>query len=108
MLNKDDIKLKYLIGTYRDEPEYPTIEDFEFLIKNWYWNEGGKHFIHDYRRVDETENGNLVFTDVVLKEKLENNEELTKKLLNVLSESGRISPVKTTKFTTYYELIENI
>ena len=104
MLNKDDIKLKYLIGTFRDELEYPTIEDFEYLIKNWYWNEGGSYFIHDYRRVDET--GNLVFTDVVLKEKLENNEELANKLLTVLSESGKIVPVKTTKFTVYYSLNE--
>ena len=103
MLNKNDIKLKYLIGTFRDEPTYPTIEDFEYLIKNWYWNEGGSHFIHDYRRVDET--GNLVFTDVVLKEKLENNEELANKLLADLIDQGKIKPVKTTKFTVYYELL---
>ena len=44
-MNKDDIKLKYIIGSYKDEPEYPTYEDFSFLMKNWYWHEGGKSFV---------------------------------------------------------------
>ncbi len=105
MLNKDDIKLKYIIGTYKDNPSYPTIEDFEYLIKNWYWNEGGKSFIHEYRRVSETENGNIVFTDAVLREKLENNEEASIRLLDLLNESGKIKLVKATKFTSYYELL---
>ena len=105
-MNKDDIKLKYIIGSYKDDPEYPTYEDFSFLMKNWYWHEGGKSFIHDYRRVEET--GNLVFTDVVLREKLDNNEELANELLNVLSKDGKVVLLKSTKFTNYYELIENI
>jgi hypothetical protein len=103
MLDREKIKIKYIIGTYKDEPNYPTIEDFEYLIKNWYWNEGGHHFIHTYRRIEET--GNLIFTDVVLKEKLENDEEVTNNLLNSLQESGRIKLNKATKFTNYYEFI---
>ena len=59
MFDKEKIKIKYIIGTYKDELNYPTIEDFEYLIKNWYWNEGGHHFIHSYRAIAET--GNLVF-----------------------------------------------
>ncbi len=104
MFSKDDIKLKYIIGTYKDNPSYPTIEDFEYLVKNWYWNEGGKNFIHVYRGIPETEKGNLVFTDTVLKEKLENNEETTERLLDLLSNSGKIKLYKATKFTNYYEV----
>ena len=33
-MNKQDVKIKYIIGSFRDEPDYPTIEDFEYLILN--------------------------------------------------------------------------
>lgn len=103
MFDKEKIKIKYIIGTYKDESNYPTLEDFEYLIKNWYWNEGGHHFIHSYRAISET--GNLVFTDVVLKEKLDGDEESANRLLKSLEESGRIKLNKATKFTNYYELM---
>jgi hypothetical protein len=103
MFDKEKIKIKYIIGTYKDELNFPTIEDFEYLIKNWYWNEGGHHFIHSYRAIAET--GNLVFTDVVLKEKLDGDEESANRLLKSLEESGRIKLNKATKFTNYFELM---
>ena len=105
MFDKDQIKIKYVLGSYKDDPNYPTIEDFEYLMKNWYWNEDGHHFIHNYRAVPETEDKNLVFTDVILREKLDNNEEIANNLLNLLNESGRLRLVKATKFTNYYELL---
>jgi hypothetical protein len=105
MFSKDDIKLKYIIGTYKDNPSYPTIEDFEYIVKNWYWNEGGKNFIHEYRGLSETQGGNLVFTDTVLREKLDNNEEVAKNLLDLLIADRKINLIKATKFTNYYELI---
>jgi Iap family predicted aminopeptidase len=103
MFDKEKIKIKYIIGTYKDELNFPTIEDFEYLIKNWYWNEGGHHFIHSYRAIEET--GNLVFTDVVLKEKLDGDEESANRLIESLQESGRIKLNKATKFTNYFELM---
>ena len=54
MMNKEQIKIKYLIGSFRDEPDYPTLEDFNYLINSWFWLEGGKHFIHEYRGIPET------------------------------------------------------
>lgn len=104
MLNKDSIKIKYLIGTFRDDPDYPTIEDFEYLIKNWYYNEGGHHFIHTYRGIPEYD-GRPIFPDNVLTEKLNGNEEASKSLLASLLSSGKIEEYKSTKFTKYYAII---
>lgn len=103
MLNKDSIKIKYLIGTFRDEPDYPTLEDFEYLIKNWYWNEGGHNFIHTYRGIPES-NG-PIFPDNILNEKLNGDEKATKSLLDSLLSSGKIKLNKATKFTQYYEIV---
>jgi hypothetical protein len=102
-MNKEDIKIKYVIGSFRDELEYPTLEDFNYLINYWYFFEGGKHFIHEYRGIAET--GNIIFPDNILKEKLNGDEEVTKNLLDSLLSQGKISINKTTKFTTYWEIL---
>jgi len=102
MMNKDHIKIKYLIGSFRDELDYPTIEDFNHLIKNWYWLEGGHHFIHTYRGIPE--NGKIIFPDNILKEKLAVDEKIFEDLLSTLISSGKIEVNKETKFTTYYQI----
>lgn len=99
----DNIKVKYLIGSFRDNPNYPTIEDFEYLILNWYYNEGGKQFVHNYRTVEET--GNPCFPLNILQEKLNGDEEITKKLIDQLIEENRIQITKETRFTKYYEIM---
>jgi Iap family predicted aminopeptidase len=104
MMNKEDTKIKYLIGSFRDEPNYPTTEDFLYLMSTWYYNEGGKHFIHQYRAVEET--GNICFTDVILKEKLNGDEKVTKDLLESLLKEGTIETIKETRFTQYYSINE--
>ena len=106
MLNNDTIKIKYLIGSFRDEPNYPTTEDFLYLMSNWFYNEGGKHFIHEYRAVDAT--GNICFTDAVLKDKLNGDEKVTKDLLVSLLSDGIIEVIKETRFTQYYSIKNNI
>lgn len=103
MMNKEQIKIKYLIGSFRDEPDYPTLEDFNYLINSWFWLEGGKHFIHEYRGIPET--GRIIFPDNILKEKLNGDEEVTKTLLSSLLSDKKISVNKKTKFTTYYEIL---
>jgi hypothetical protein len=103
-MNKQDIKIKYIIGSFREEPNYPTTEDFEYLILNWYFNENGKHFVHNYRTVEET--GNPCFPANILTEKLNGNEESSKRLLDSLLSEGRIQVVKETRFTTYYEILK--
>jgi hypothetical protein len=102
-MNKDSIKIKYLIGSFRDNPDYPTFEDFEYLIKNWYFHEGGHHFIHVYRGIPES-NG-PIFPDSVLIEKLGGDKETAKELIQNLISNNRIKPAKTTKFTDYFEII---
>lgn len=103
MLNKDSIKIKYLIGSFRDSPSYPTHEDFNFLIKNWYWNEGGHHFIHQYRGIPESKGP--IFPDNILIEKLNGDESMAKELIRKLLKDNLIKEFKTTKFTIYYEII---
>lgn len=103
MMNKDSIKIKYLIGTFRDDENYPTVEDFKYLIGNWYWNEGGHHFIHTYRGIPESDG--IIFPDNILTEKLNGDEEASNSLLNSLLEDELIKINKSTKFTKYYEII---
>jgi hypothetical protein len=103
-MNRKDVKIKYLIGSFREDSEYPTIEDFEYLILNWYYNENGKHFVHNYRTVEET--GNPCFPANILTEKLNGNEESSKRLLDFLLEEGRIQVIKQTRFTDYYEILK--
>ena len=103
MLNKDSIKIKYLIGAFRDSIDFPTVEDAEYLIKNWYWNEGGQHFVHTIRAIPET--GKPMFVDTVLTEKLNGDEKTANGLLESLIVNNKIKINKSTKFTTYYEFI---
>jgi hypothetical protein len=103
MENKDSIKIKYLIGAFRDSTDFPTLEDAEYLIKNWYWNEGGQHFIHTVRGIPESTGP--VFVDNILTEKLNGEEKTAKGLLDSLLVNNKIKINKSTKFTTYYEFI---
>ena len=104
-MNKDFVKIKYLIGSFRDDPQYPSVEDFEYLILNWYFNEGGKDFM-EYRRIDETQTTNPVFTGSILIEKLNGDETLANKLLETLISDEIIRVLKTTRFTSYYEILK--
>lgn len=101
-MDKEDIKIKYIIGSFRDELEYPTTEDFLYLINHWYYHEGGKSFIHDYRAIDDV--GSVVFPDNILKEKLSIKKDNFNQFLNLLIKSSKIEVVKQTKFTTYYKI----
>ena len=103
MMNNDSIKIKYLIGSFRDDPKYPSEEDFNYLMSNWYFNEGGKQFVHDNRGIEQT--GNICFTNNILAEKLNGNEKATSSLLNSLLTEGKIKILKETRFTTYYSLV---
>lgn len=103
-MNKKDTKIKYIIGSFRDDPKYPTFEDFEYLILNWYFNENGKHFVHNYRTVEET--GNPCFPENILLEKLNGDEGTSKRLLQSLLDEGRIRVIKETRFTSYYEILK--
>lgn len=34
-MDLNNLKLKYLLGSYVDSPDYPTIEDFEYHYRVW-------------------------------------------------------------------------
>jgi len=99
MTNKD-LKIKYIIGSYKDDPNYPTEEDFVAIAQKWYWFEGGKEFIHDNRGLPQ--DGTVHFTNNLIKEK-----ELPKKSYDILSEmieNGKVSIVKETQHTIYHKI----
>ena len=97
-MTSNDFKVKYIIGSYKDNPEYPTMEDLFAIADMWYHLEGGKSFIHDYRGLEKT--NETVFTSSLIKEKDLPNK--SKDLLNELIESENIRVFKETKHTTYY------
>jgi len=97
-MTSNDFKVKYIIGSYKDNSEYPTMEDLFAIADMWYHLEGGKSFIHDYRGLEKTKE--TVFTSSLIKEKDLPNK--AKDLLNKLIESENIRVFKETKHTTYY------
>lgn len=102
-INVENPKIKYLIEIFRSLPEFPTQEDFRYLINKWYYLEGGKNHIHDWQKIEET--GNLIFSDKILIEKI-GDKDKTESLLNQLLEEKKIKLFKETKFTKYYEIVE--
>jgi hypothetical protein len=102
-MNNEETKIKYLIGSFREEPGYPSVEDFNYLIRNWFYNEGGHNFMHSYRGIDET--GNPCFPSNILTEKLNGDEKAATSLLESLLADGNVKVLKETRFTTYYEII---
>lgn len=102
MMNKEEIKIKYLIGSFRDELDFPIDEDVLYLMKHWYHNEGGKEHIR-YRGIPDE--NKVVFTNHAAKEKLGiDDQSLADIFLNLISDK-KIEINKVTKFTTYYTII---
>jgi hypothetical protein len=97
-MTKNDFKVKYIIGTYKDDKEYPSMEDLFAIADMWYHLEGGKSFIHEYRGIDD--GGETVFTSALIKEK--DLPKSTASLISSLVESENIRVFKETKHTTYY------
>jgi len=97
-MEKKDLKIKYIIGSYRDNPEYPTKEDLFAIADQWYHLEGGSAFVHDYRGLEKEKD--TMFTNNLIKEK-----GLPKKayeLLGKLIECGDVIIIKETKHTIYH------
>lgn len=99
-MTKNDFKIKYIIGSYRDNPEYPTKEDLFAIADQWYHLEGGSEFIHNYRGLPEE--SDTMFTNNLIKEKGLPKQALT--LLSELIEKGDVEIVKKTKHTIYHKI----
>jgi hypothetical protein len=102
-MNKNDFKIKYVIGTYKDDPDYPSKEDLFTLADMWYHTEGGLEFIHNYRGLKNI--GETIFTDELVSHKGLPKEE-TNLLISELLESGDLSIFKETKHTRYHIIIK--
>jgi hypothetical protein len=99
-MTKNDLKIKYIIGSYIDNPEYPTKEDLFAIADQWYHLEGGDRFIHEYRGLSKE--SDTMFTNNLIKEK-----GLPKQALDLLSElieKGDVEVVKETKHTIYHKI----
>jgi hypothetical protein len=104
-MNKDSVKIKYLIGAYLDSSDYPTYEDFYYLINHWYYHEGGSSFMHEYRGIEDK--GNVCFPSNILLEKVKGDEQIHMGLLDSLLKNDIIQVMKKTRFGIYYEIINN-
>lgn len=99
-MKKSNLKIKYLIGTYLDDPDYPTKEDFISIADQWYHFDGGHYFMHDNRGLPD--DGCTLFTNNLIKEK-----NLPKKAYDILSsmiECGEVEIIKETKHTIYHKI----
>lgn len=97
-MTKNDFKVKYIIGSYKDNKDYPTTEDLFAIADMWYHLEGGKSFIHDYRGLEDK--NETIFTSSLVKEK--DLPKRTNDLISSLIDSENINVFKETKHTTYY------
>ena len=101
-MNKDNVKIKYLIGAYKDSPEYPTNEDILFIMSNWYFLENGKSFMHTYRALDDI--GLVCFPSNIVCEKLNIDEKKSQEYLDEMENKNLISVMKKTRFSIYYQI----
>jgi hypothetical protein len=93
--NHDQIKLKYILGIYKDMPGYPTGEDIIYYVTR-------RHF-------EKEKTGEVTFSDNLLLKKLgfEFEDNINKSLTSLL-ERGTIEIIrKTNESTTYKVLKEN-
>ncbi len=99
MKTKNNFKIKYIIGTYKDDPNYPSKEDLFAVADMWYYLDGGKNWIHDYRGLPDQ--GETIFTiEKLLDAGLPKRK--TMNLLSELIERGDIGVAKETKHTIYH------
>lgn len=95
-------RIKHVLGEFKSRIEYPTIEDFEYYILNWYCIDGGYSFIHEYRGIKDI--GKPIFDNKILLELLDNDSEKYQQLIGILIDEGIIEEIKKTAHTTYYSI----
>ena len=99
-MTRNDLKIKYIIGSYIDNPEYPTKEELFAIADQCYHLEGGDNFILEYRGLPKE--SDTMFTNNLIKEK-----GLPKRALDLLAElieKGDVEVVKETKHTFYHKI----
>ena len=91
-----NLKIKYMLGSFRDDPSFPTIEDFEYFYSVW---------MNDSYKVDEINSRKTVIQEPgqyflynYLFDSMGNNKEKTDEFINKLVESGNIVFSKVTLY----------
>lgn len=97
-MKKDDIKIKYIIGTYKDLPDYPSQEDFLYKVKKWYYLDGGKEHIHGYMKIPDI--NKTIISNKNIESVLDIND--TNRIIEKMIDLGVIKSHKSTAHTTYY------
>jgi hypothetical protein len=86
-----NLKLKYILGSYKSDPNFPTIEDFEYFYLDWI-SSSTQMAALEQRRISENDPTGHFFVYNFLLQYLDNDKEKTDKLLNTLIESGNVAP----------------
>ena len=106
-MEKTKIKVKYIIGTYRDSRDFPVPEDLTFLIHNWYYNDGGLKHVQANTSVDDVKNP--VFTQDIVMDLVKNDKKKSKviKCIEEMLDKKWITIIKQTQHKTYYRFETN-
>lgn len=92
-MNIDNLKVKYLIGSFKEDPLWPTIEDFEYYISIWLNSPEGKEF-NEHRNKSEKTQNILYFSEYLLSLRLGDDERtITRELLKKVEEEGLIQKI---------------
>lgn len=75
-MNINNLKIKYLIGSFKEESDWPTIEDYEYYISVWLNSPEGKEF-NEHRNKSEKTQDVLYFSEYLLSLILGDEERIT-------------------------------
>lgn len=106
-MNIDNLKIKYLIGSFKEDPLWPTIEDFEYYVSVWLNSPEGKEFNDSRNKTEKTQNI-LYFSEYILSLRLGDDEKtITKKLLNSVESEGLIQKItKSSDVNQIYKIVK--
>jgi hypothetical protein len=88
-MNEDKLKIKYILGTYKDSPDYPTLEDMMFQIINF----------------NIINNKNNIISNLDVKKIFESDDE--NRILEILQKENFLLLEKVLKSKTNYKIIKN-
>ena len=94
MIDINNLKIKYLLGSYRDSPDYPTIEDFEYLYANWINEPEGMKQLEQRRNMTKDHDGYYFTNWFVQNDIFDGDKVKAEKYIESLIQLGKIKNVK--------------
>ena len=106
-MNINNLKVKYLIGSFKTNPLWPTIEDFEYYISVWLNSDEGIEFNINRNKSEKTENV-LYFSEYLLSLILgDDDRTVTRELLKKIEEDGLIKKIsKISEVNQIYSIVK--